>query len=88
MSEEESGGQESGVVSLGNSEKAGKRDLGKKSYSAVREDWASAKTPVFLKRHIYNDIIVWLRRTHAEIWSQPYNCQQPGPEDECLQLAS
>lgn len=33
MSEEESGGQELGVVSLGNSEKAGKRDLGKKLYS-------------------------------------------------------
>lgn len=33
MSEEETGGQEQGVVELGNSEKAGKRDLGKQTYS-------------------------------------------------------
>lgn len=38
MSEEENGDQEPGVVSLGNSKKAGKRNLGKKLYLESETD--------------------------------------------------
>jgi hypothetical protein len=34
--------------------------------TSVMEDWASAKISIFLKKHIYNDIIVWLR-THTTL---------------------